>query len=345
MAKKLILFNHKGGVSKTTTTFHLAWLLAEKGSRVLVVDATTQCDLTWLFLGDDFDAYYENEKTRLHNIKDGVAPAFEGGRKLIQAIDAVPHPHNEKLFLIPGHTDLTEYESSLSIAFSTYNTFSVLQDLPGALGKLIDETAKAQNIDWILIDMNPALSVINQNLFLLCDYFIIPTNSDPFSVQSIKTLAKFLPKWKRNLERVRGYYEDARYPLPHGETQFLGWIAQGFNIRGGVATDGLNNRFQEIENVIETEAIPAFQNAKLIGPVDSSSSPKNYCLAEIPNSTDFLIEKFGKFRKPIYALTQDELSKRPVVLHNVEGGKNKVGEIFDKLSDYILTLNAVIQPI
>ena len=31
--KKVVLFNHKGGVSKTTTTFHIGWMLAKMGHK------------------------------------------------------------------------------------------------------------------------------------------------------------------------------------------------------------------------------------------------------------------------------------------------------------------------
>lgn len=46
MTKQIALFNHKGGVSKTTTTFNLGWMLADKGKRVMIVDCDPQCNLT-----------------------------------------------------------------------------------------------------------------------------------------------------------------------------------------------------------------------------------------------------------------------------------------------------------
>ena len=60
--KIISLFNHKGGVSKTTTTFNMGWMLANLGYKVLIVDADPQCNLTALALGysttDDFDKIY-----------------------------------------------------------------------------------------------------------------------------------------------------------------------------------------------------------------------------------------------------------------------------------------------
>lgn len=53
MAQKIALFNHKGGVSKTTTTFNLGWMLASKGKRVILVDTDPQCNLTGMALGEE----------------------------------------------------------------------------------------------------------------------------------------------------------------------------------------------------------------------------------------------------------------------------------------------------
>ena len=56
MAKRLVLFNHKGGVSKTTSSYNIGWMIA-KDHRVLLVDADPQCNLTSLILADDFEQY------------------------------------------------------------------------------------------------------------------------------------------------------------------------------------------------------------------------------------------------------------------------------------------------
>ena len=48
--KSICFFNHKGGVSKTTTAYNLGWALSQLDKRVLLVDLDPQCNLTGLVL-------------------------------------------------------------------------------------------------------------------------------------------------------------------------------------------------------------------------------------------------------------------------------------------------------
>lgn len=44
--KKIVFFNNKGGVGKTTFTYHIGYALEKIGKKVLFVDADPQCNLT-----------------------------------------------------------------------------------------------------------------------------------------------------------------------------------------------------------------------------------------------------------------------------------------------------------
>ena len=50
--KRLALFNHKGGVGKTTLTVNFAFALAARGLKVLLVDSDPQCNLTSYLVED-----------------------------------------------------------------------------------------------------------------------------------------------------------------------------------------------------------------------------------------------------------------------------------------------------
>ena len=86
MVKSICMFNHKGGVSKTTTTFNLGWSMASKGKKVLMVDLDAQCNLSGLVLGFDnlsedtglIDFYAKRENLHMGSIVEalveGVSP-------------------------------------------------------------------------------------------------------------------------------------------------------------------------------------------------------------------------------------------------------------------------------
>src|SRR5690242_12252126 len=115
MSKRLVVFNHKGGVSKTTTVYNLGWLLSAQ-HQVLLVDVDPQCNLSSLVLQDDFEKYYIEPATRQHNIKDGVSAAFSGKPVPIASVDCPSPPRAPNLHLLAGHANLSEYDAALTFA-------------------------------------------------------------------------------------------------------------------------------------------------------------------------------------------------------------------------------------
>jgi chromosome partitioning protein len=51
-APVITFFNNKGGVGKTSLVYHIAWMLADLGHRVLAADLDPQANLTSAFLDE-----------------------------------------------------------------------------------------------------------------------------------------------------------------------------------------------------------------------------------------------------------------------------------------------------
>lgn len=340
MPFKIIFFNHKGGVSKTTTTFHIGWMLAAEGYRVLMVDADPQCNLTSMILKDRFDEYYFDDNTRFNNIKDGVKVAFEGKPSLILPIECVQSERQPNLYLVPGHADLSEYDAALSLAQTSNNAISALQNLPGAFNYFIEKTADKYRADFVLIDLNPGLSAINQNLFSLSDGFIIPTNPDPFSVMALQTLSRVLPRWAEWAERMRPLFEDAAYPLPHSIPRFIGTIIQRFNIRSGVAARPYRDNIQEIKDTARDILRPQLMKAGMLfdqSEYNEAGINEDFCLAEIPDFQG-LLPKSHNAGAPVYDISDSELGVTGTLLTNMQERREEFKHLFKGISDKILTI-------
>ena len=61
--KTIAFFNNKGGVGKTTLVYHLAYMLAEQGYKVLAADLDPQSNLTAMFLEDKLEELWMNNDT------------------------------------------------------------------------------------------------------------------------------------------------------------------------------------------------------------------------------------------------------------------------------------------
>lgn len=339
MTKRLVLFNHKGGVSKTTTVYNIGWMLAEQGHRVLLVDADPQCNLSSLILGDGFDAYYLEDETRLQNIKDGVAPAFKGKPTPIQPVLCRSPARQPRLQLLAGHATLSEYDASLTFAQNS-TALATLQNLPGAFNELIRQVEEVNNIEFTIIDLNPGLSAINQNLFLNADFFLIPTNPDPFSIMALETLESILPRWASWKTQNEVVFQDSAYPLRPGLPKFVGTLVQRFNVRKGRAAAPYRDNISEIKDVTKDRLYPALRLAGLTladdeYPVDLRN--EGFCLDEIPDFAG-LLPRAHDTGVPVFALLDGELGATGVVLANAIDKRNQIKDQFVDVAEMLQDL-------
>jgi cellulose biosynthesis protein BcsQ len=324
--KKIIFFNHKGGVSKTTSTFHIGWMFTELHKKVLIVDADPQCNLTALFLGDDFDRYYIDDGTKSNNVMDGVKVVFDGKPEPIQAVECKTHIGNSNLFLLAGHMNLSEYDTQLNFAQTVSTALSSLKSLPGAFNDLIQKTAKKYQIDYVLIDLNPGLSAINQNLFTISDGFIIPTNPDIFSIMAVQNLSSILPRWVKWMENNRNNFRDSAYPLPESIPKFIGEIIQRFNIRNGKAATPYINNMAEIKETVNNTLVPELKKANMLFTLDNNY---DYCLGEIPDFAG-LNQRSQIYNTPVFALTDRQIRTDPRGTSQDYNPTNYTGAVLEK---------------
>ena len=358
MAKQIALFNHKGGVGKTTTTFNLGWMLANKGKKVIIVDCDPQCNLTGMVLGfkeaEEFESMYASDGVT--NIRDGLSPAFESRPILIEPVKCAAISGQPNMYLLPGHIGLAEYDVTLGIAQQLSGALVTLQNLPGSLHYLFTKTAKKYDADFILVDMNPSLGPINQNLLTTSDYFIVPMFPDYFSSMATVSLTSILPKWigwAKHCKKL-SLLQDAIYPFPDKNPKFLGTIIQNFRVRKGDPTAAFRQWIEEIKMGVQHKLVPMlrendmllpdelYQKASMIG---SGVTRLPLFFDEITSQpilqmSDFntLIARSQEHQAPVFDLSDEQLKIAGVALGTMKKSMNKFRDLFSDGADRIITL-------
>jgi len=339
MTKRVVVFNHKGGVSKTTSIYNIGWMLSKRYN-VLVVDADPQCNLSNLILGDDYDKYYLEDSTKKQNIKDGVQVAFAGKPYPIEAVNCFSPARAPSLYLLAGHANLSEYDAALTFAQTSNNAITTLQNLPGAFSELIKLTEEKYSIDYTLIDLNPGLSAINQNLFLSAHAFVIPTTPDPFSVMAIETLKNILPKWVSWKKNAVQLFADSAYPLLEGEPKFIGSLIQRFNVRKGRAAKPYRDNITEIKEKISGEFFESISKVGMtLAPEQYREDfiESSYCLDEIPDFQG-LLPKSYQAGVPVFELLNNEINETGPILDKMKEKRDLFETKFQKITTKLIEL-------
>lgn len=167
MAIKMMVSVQKGGTGKTTSTAILAELLANAGSKVLVMDLDSQGNATQMLTQKSI--YDFTDHTILEAIKEANPKKY-----LYQA--------KENLYVLPAEDMLSTF--SRYIYRAKYpNPLTVLKE---AIAEIEDE------FDIILMDCPPNLGDIVLNAVVYADYVIIPVQLDAFGIDALDRYIQFV---------------------------------------------------------------------------------------------------------------------------------------------------------
>ena len=191
--RSMAFFNNKGGVGKTSLTYHLAWMFSERGIKTLAVDLDPQANLTAMFLPEDRIESLWSDSSDPKTIYGSIRPILRG-------VGDIKAPQVERitdtLALLPGDLDLSRFEDKLSDAWPRcHNKDESAFRIMTAFHRCIKEAA-AWGSDLILIDVGPNLGAINRSALIASDEVMLPLAPDLFSLQGLHNLGPALSEWR-----------------------------------------------------------------------------------------------------------------------------------------------------
>ena len=248
---RITLFNHKGGVGKTTLTANIAFALAEMGKSVLLVDSDPQCNLTAYLLPDEAvdELLNESEGPDGKTIWSALKPVFNGAQ---EGRLVTPTPVGD-IDLLPGDIRLSGFEEFLRDSWvdcfrrrlgALYSTSSI--------SSLVSRLHTQSRYDYVFFDSGPSIGPLNRILLLDSDYFIVPVACDLFSVRALATLGQAINTWMKDADTINSIAPD-NMPLLKARPAFLGYIPQRFRVYGQVMARDASSYLREIKNRVHDD--------------------------------------------------------------------------------------------
>lgn len=170
IAQKIIFYNQKGGVGKTTAAVNLGSSLADLGYRVLLIDFDAQCNLTGAVSGN-------SRKNNIYQVITGQ----------IKTEDAIQPTIVKNLYLIAGSLDL----AGLGVELVDEENREYF--LKNALSSIEND------FDYILLDCPPALGLETMNALVWCNKVIIPLQCEYLAMEGLNLIMRTVTNVKKKL--------------------------------------------------------------------------------------------------------------------------------------------------
>lgn len=206
--RTIAIHTSKGGVGKTTLVVNIAYELAKVGQRVLVIDLDEQANAS-LSLGVNYADKFDKAST-LEDFEK-ILDELDKRKELLEFLkDFGTAGFNYKDYIKPsslntvlsksgciGKVDvLPSSHKTVDDAIATLDAFPQLR-----LNKALQRSGVAGDYDYVIIDTPPSSTTVTMNGLCACQYIVIPSQMEYFSVYGIRTPIKRAKEIQGNLNK------------------------------------------------------------------------------------------------------------------------------------------------
>jgi len=280
LVKRVTLFNHKGGVGKTTLTANIAFALAELNKRVLLIDADPQCNITsYLVEPEVVDDYLDKSDTKAgRTLWTAVKPLVEatGEYSYVKPIE-----RRKNVFLIPGDIRLSEFEHELTQFWrECYERKARGFRGTTAISQLVAKASQEISCDFVFYDIGPNIGSLNRCVLLDCSHFAVPAACDLFSLRALKTVGHAIERWITEWRTISSLAPD-NVPVLPGRPVLIGYVPQRFRTYVGSPVAASAGFIARIERHIGSDVAALLRN------IEQSLAPTGTSTSKLGSVKDF----------------------------------------------------------
>ena len=169
------VFNHAGGVAKTSTVRDIGFVLGDLGYKVLLIDLDPQANLTrWLGVTGEI----ELEQTAYAAIMSGDDDDDGSGRQLPEPLQV------HGMDLIPANLGLAVLEREIISVFM-------------GIVRLREAVRKLDGYDFVLIDSPPSLGQLSALAVVAADRVVVPVPTNRKGLDGIPTVIRMVRDYRK----------------------------------------------------------------------------------------------------------------------------------------------------
>ena len=200
MAKKIFIGNYKGGVGKTTSAYQIGGWISKQKNKVLIVDLDPQASLSRICIKRSinggledlkynetlnyaielYSTYIDTKLDRLSLLTKNFESYSEHISNIIKPVSGFNKEDGMKFDYIPSTINFKNSrlnDLAQKMANKPFNIFT--------MRLILDDLRCDENYDYIIFDCPPSSNILTQSIFILADYYLIPTICDDISADGV----------------------------------------------------------------------------------------------------------------------------------------------------------------